>query len=298
MSSPKIGVGPPPGAAARSEKLQAVVDELNKMVGLSAVKFELNRFISFARVMVERRERDLPTTAINMHMVFAGPPGTGKTVVARKVGRMLRAIRLLQRGHCIEVDRSHLVAPYVGQTAPKVSEIVDRALDGVLFIDEAYTLTNQGPERDPFGQEAVDTLLKLMEDNRERLVIIVAGYGEQMHEFVASNPGLKSRFSRFIEFQSYNKEELTAIFQSIAKDNGIIFDDAAMRTAQIHIGTMARAAGEKFGNARDVRGFFEKVVTSQAERLSEIEDLQTLSPEQLQTVSGDDVQHAIDSLHS
>src|SRR4029453_18352585 len=216
----------------RKESLTQIIGEMDKMVGMLEVKTELNRFISLARLMVVRRERDLPAARVNLHMVFSGPPGTGKTVVARKVGRMLKTINLLRKGECVEVDRSHLVAQYVGQTATKTRDVIEGALDSVLFIDEAYTLTEQGADKDPFGQEAVDTLLGLMENHRDRLVVIVAGYTDRMRRFVDSNPGLESRFGgRIIEFKAYNRDELKEIFLGMVAENQVTMTAVAEKAA-------------------------------------------------------------------
>lgn len=279
------------GGSGRRENLADVVAEMNALVGLENVKRELNRFISLSRLAVLRRERELPSVRTNLHMVFSGPPGTGKTVVARKVGRMLKAIRLLKVGDCIEVDRSQLVAPYVGQTATKTREVVERSLDNVLFIDEAYTLTSQGPDRDPFGQEAIDTLLRLMENYRDRLVVIVAGYDGDMIKFRNSNPGLSSRFSRFVKFNAYSSKELTQIFENMVVDNKLSIDDPGRRAAARAVKEIcdAYANDETFGNARVIRSFFEKIVTAQAERLSQQEDLEALTDANLQTITDQDV---------
>jgi stage V sporulation protein K len=290
-----ITIGPGPG---RKESLNQIIAEMEKMVGMPEVKTELNRFISLARLMVLRREKDLPAQRVNLHMVFSGPPGTGKTVVARKVGRMLKAIRLLKTGDCIEVDRSNLVAPYVGQTATKTREIVESALDSVLFIDEAYTLTSQGGSADPFGQEAVDTLLRLMENHRDRLVVIVAGYTDRMRKFVDSNPGLRSRFSRFVEFKPYNRDELMAIFQGMVAESQMTLDAPAQKAAADAIRELAShgASDDTFGNARAIRSFFEKIVTSQAERLAQQDDLENIAIEQLQAISQQDVATAAEAM--
>ncbi len=287
-----------PAGSGRRESLSEVVHEIEGMVGMDQVKTELNRLISLARLMVIRRERDLPANRVNLHMVFSGPPGTGKTVIARKVGRMLKAIRLLKVGNCIEVDRSDLVASYVGQTATKTREVVDRALDSVLFIDEAYTLTNQGPDRDPFGQEAVDTLLRLMENNRDRLVVIAAGYTSEMQKFVDSNPGLRSRFSRFVEFHPYGRDELMAIFEGIVADNRMCLGDRGRKAALDEIREIAsHGSGDAtFGNARVIRDFVEKIVTAQAERLSEREDLENVTDDELQTITDADVAAAAETM--
>ncbi len=282
-------------ARDRRESVDDILAEIDRMIGLETVKDEIRRVIALARVMVIRRERDLPAARTNLHMVFSGPPGTGKTVMARKVGRLLRAIRLLKKGHCIEVDRSNLVASYVGQTATKTREVVESALDGVLFIDEAYTLTNQQGSNDPFGQEAVDTLLRLMENYRERLVVIVAGYTNEMEGFVDSNPGLKSRFSRFIEFSSYNRDELMKIFMAIMAENKFTIGEQGARVLARHIADLVRDADDTFGNAREVRSLFERIVTSQAERLSVDPDIDNLSDEVLQAIEEEDVRRTVES---
>lgn len=276
----------------KADKLRVVIEEIDQLVGLNSVKGQLQNLIALARVVAIRRSRDLPAGAVNLHMVFSGPPGTGKTVVARKVGRMLHAIGMLKRGHCVEVDRAGLVAPYLGQTAKNVTEQVEKALDGVLFIDEAYTLTNgagtaQGS--DQFGQEAIDTLLKLMEDHRENLVVIVAGYTDEMRTFVDSNPGLKSRFSRFIEFESYDADELMMIFKSNVAEGKYLLTPAAEREVQKHIVELRRGGGKTFGNARAVRGFFESILPEQAMRIAFTENLEDAPEELLQTIEIDDV---------
>lgn len=283
-----------PPRANRRETVEDILAEMDAMVGLENVKKEIHRFIALAHVMVVRRERDLKTNRLNLHMVFSGSPGTGKTVMARKVARMLNVIRLLRRGHCVEVDRSHLVASYVGQTATKTRDVVESALDGVLFIDEAYTLTDQG-RSDPFGQEAVDTLLRLMENHRERLVVIVAGYTDKMREFCESNPGLKSRFSRFIDFPKFDRSELETIFLTLVVENEMSLTDQARRVASRHIADLVRDADDiTFGNAREIRSFFEQVVTSQADRLSQHPELESLSNEELQLLTEEDVRLAVE----
>lgn len=293
MSGIRINTG---GAASRRETMEDIIAEMNAMVGLTEVKTQLNAFMSLSKLMVLRRDRDLPSIKTNLHMVFSGPPGTGKTVVARKVGRMLKSIRLLKVGDCVEVDRSNLVAPYVGQTATKTRDVIEKALDSVLFIDEAYTLSDQGPDRDPFGQEAIDTLLRLMENYRERLVVIVAGYGDKMHSFIRSNPGLESRFSRTIMFDAYNADELTVIFENLITDNKMVLDEAGRRTAQRAVKDLWNMfkADPTFGNARVIRGMFERVVTAQAERLALAGNIEGLSDEDLQTLTEDDVRAGFD----
>lgn len=282
----------------RSDGLEEVIREIEELVGLGSVKQELNRLMAFARVIALRRERDIPVGAINLHMVFAGPPGTGKTVVARMVGRILKAIGLLRKGHYIEADRSQLVASYVGQTAIQVTEKVKDALGGVLFIDEAYTLSGGGgalATADSFGQEAIDTLLKLMEDYREQLVVIAAGYTSEMRRFIESNPGLKSRFSRYIEFPSYSGEELFAIFQMLVRKGHYRMTTAAEHEARKHIEWLSKTADEHFGNARTIRSFFEHILPAQAERVAQAPNLEELTDDELLRIEVDDVRAAIEA---
>jgi SpoVK/Ycf46/Vps4 family AAA+-type ATPase len=205
------------------------LDELLSMTGLQSVKLEISKLIQRLRVEAARRERGLPVAPVSLHMVFTGPPGVGKTVVARLYGLVLRDLGVLEKGHLIETDRAGLVAGYVGQTAIKTKSIIAEALDGVLFIDEAYTLTGQGTGQiDSFGLEAISTLLKEMEDRRDRLVVIVAGYPNEMEQFLASNPGLPSRFSKTIRFEPYDAAELTSIVCSTAERDGLSLDEEAI----------------------------------------------------------------------
>lgn len=274
--------GERPRESDKGREFLEVAAEMQKLVGLRDVKAELERVYHYARVIAELRERDVRVHALNLHMVFAGAPGTGKTEVARKVGRMLKSVGLLRSGHIVEVDRSQLVASYVGQTAKLTTKKVEEALNGVLFIDEAYTLMRRGEggilEPDTFGQEAIDTLLKLMEDNRDRLVVIIAGYSDLMRQFVRSNPGLQSRFARTITFSSYSEEELVEIFRRMIDSNGFQVDENGLRNAQRLIRDHFKLNDEHFGNAREVRRLTERVIGAHAERLSrEMADKETLS---------------------
>ncbi len=217
--------GTPDNVAVPAASLDESLDELDTLVGLESVKTEVRLIANLVRVEGLRRERRLPAFAPTRHLVMVGNPGTGKTTVARLLARILNALGVLSKGHLVETDRSGLVAGYVGQTATKVNEAVDRALGGVLFIDEAYALV--GPGND-FGDEAVATLLKRMEDHRDDLVVIVAGYPDPMDQFLDANPGLRSRFPRTIDFPDYTTEDLVAIFAAIAAEHEYVVDDEAM----------------------------------------------------------------------
>jgi SpoVK/Ycf46/Vps4 family AAA+-type ATPase len=241
--------------------------QLEAMIGLQTVKFEIATLVQRLRVEAARREQGLPVSPISLHMVFAGPPGVGKTVVARLYGAILRDLGILEKGHLVETDRSGLVAGFVGQTALKTREIINEALDGVLFIDEAYSLAPQTSSSggDAFGKEAIETLLKEMEDQRDRLVVIVAGYPEQMQKFLTSNPGLPSRFSKTIKFGGYEADELLTIMHAMAERDGLHLDDAADES----IKSFFRRARDlpNFGNARTARTLLERAREAQAARI-------------------------------
>ena len=240
------------------------LQRLNEMVGLENVKKQVNELIHLAKYQKMCQMKNIKTEPVSMHMVFTGNPGTGKTTVARLIGEIYNEIGLLSTSDCIEVDRSILVAEYVGQTAIKTKNMINRALGGVLYIDEAYTLVNKGAK--DFGQEAIDTLLKEMEDHRENLVVIVAGYIDEIEAFIDSNPGLKSRFTKKIHFDDYRADELEEIFTKLAK-NYVISDEAQTELHRI-FEIMYNNKPDHFGNGREVRNFYEKVIAKLAYRIS------------------------------
>ena len=248
-----------------AETIEDLKKELHGYIGLDRIKDEVDSLINWIEICKARQEHGLPTPDLALHMVFSGNPGTGKTMVARLMSRIYKSLGVLSKGHLVEVDRSGLVAGYVGQTAIKTAEVIEKAMGGVLFIDEAYALTNRGST--DYGMEAVDTLLKAMEDHLDDLVVIVAGYTELMQEFVHSNPGLESRFNRFMHFPDYTVEEMTGIFKMRCEKSGYTLEDAAWDTLN-EILTKESKDIEGFGNARGVRNLFEKAIAAQADRLA------------------------------
>ena len=290
-------------APRRGDQLEPILNEIESLIGLEPVKDEIFRIVDYARIVSLKKERDLPVSNLTFHMVFTGPPGTGKTTIARYIGKLLYELKLLRKDKLIEVDRSQLVGTHIGDTARIVQDKVKDALDGVLFIDEAYTLAGGGGttgKTDPFGQEAIDTLLKLMEDHRDRLVVVFAGYTTEMRRFVDSNPGLQSRISRTIEFPSYGADELYSIFESLISKNGFNMTDDAQYEARKVIDDLSRSADDSFGNAREVRQFFEALQPIQAERLGdhldENADLASISDEELMQFVEEDIRFYAESV--
>ena len=249
--------------------LETLLAQLDALVGLEAVKKDVKSTTNLIKVRKLREENGLPVPPMSMHMVFMGNPGTGKTTVARLIGGLYNAIGALSKGQLIEVDRSGLVAGYVGQTAIKTQEVITSALGGILFIDEAYSLSSGG-END-FGREAIETLLKAMEDHRDDLVVIAAGYTEPMERFLASNPGLESRFNKYINFPDYTGEELYRIFLGLCKKNGYELDEETDEYARAYFESLYEGRDENFGNGRDVRNHFESMVVRQADRVAALE---------------------------
>ena len=261
--------------------------ELDELIGLEDVKEEVRSLANFVKVQKMRQEKGLKTPKMSYHLVFTGSPGTGKTTVARIVARIYKDLGILKQGHTVETDRSGLVAEYVGQTAIKTNALVDSALNGVLFIDEAYALVPDANNSGDYGQEAISTLLKRMEDDRDRLVVIIAGYPKEMERFIDSNPGLKSRFNRYIKFPDYTAEELYRIFLMYTKKNEYTLSQEAGVYLRERLEDVVEHKTRNFGNARYVRNVFEKSIQHQANRVSRIKspkdkDLTEITKEDLE----------------
>lgn len=269
------------------EKIEDLKKELDELIGLSGIKREVNNLINIATIHALRKQNGLKTVDMSLHMVFSGNPGTGKTTIARLMSRIYKSLGILSKGHLVEVDRSGLVAGYVGQTATKTAGVVEKALGGVLFIDEAYALN--GKSENDFGQEAIDTLLKAMEDHRDDLVVIIAGYDGLMDEFIHSNPGLESRFNRFMHFDDYTVEEMLGILNLQLKKGQYTLTDGAKEAVKGYI-EAANTNSISFGNARGIRNIFERLMVSQANRLAK--NTEGLSQEDLMTITEEDVENA------
>ncbi|MCL2663028.1 MAG: AAA family ATPase [Oscillospiraceae bacterium] len=256
-----------------AEKTQEeLLETLDALVGLDNIKQSVKSLINLVKIRKLREENELPNPPLSLHMVFAGNPGTGKTTVARILSELYKAIGVLSKGQLVEVDRSGLVAGFVGQTAIKTSEVVTSALGGILFIDEAYALAPDTGAGNDFGRESIETLLKLMEDHRDDLIVIVAGYSDPMERFITSNPGLESRFNRYFFFEDYNSEELYEIFDLMCVKSEYKLTDDAQEFAREHFKIIYENRDENFGNARHVRNFFENIVTVHSDRVSALEE--------------------------
>lgn len=263
-------------------------EELDELIGLEAVKNEVHSLANFVKVQKQREEKGMKTPKMSYHLVFTGSPGTGKTTVARIVARIYKDLGILKKGHTVETDRAGLVGQYLGETAVKTNAVIDSALNGVLFIDEAYSLTPEDPGRD-YGQEAVSTLLKRMEDDRDKLVVIIAGYPNEMQRFIDSNPGLQSRFNRYINFPDYSAADLVDIFKMYAKKGQYTLTDDGETMLQERLEYAVAHKDHNFGNARYVRNVFEKAIQEQANRLA---GRRNLTATQLSTLEASDLKKA------
>jgi len=276
-------------AVEKEPTIDELLEKLDTLIGLENIKQSVKSLINYVKIRKLREEKELPNPPLTLHMVFTGNPGTGKTTVARILSELYRAIGVLTKGQLVEVDRSGLVAGFVGQTAIKTSDAVKSALGGILFIDEAYSLAPDVGSGNDFGREAIETLLKMMEDHRDDLIVIVAGYSSPMERFITSNPGLESRFNRYFMFEDYNGDELFEIFISMCGKSEYILDDDAKEFAHEFFCVLYSTRDENFGNARHVRNFFENIVSVHSDRVSALE---AHTREDLTTVLREDLEKA------
>lgn len=265
-------------------------EELNSLIGLESVKEEVNSLANFVKIQKQREAQGLKVSSVSYHCVFTGSPGTGKTTVARILARIYKDLGVVKSGHLVETDRSGLIAEYVGQTAVKTNAVVDSALNGVLFIDEAYALLDG---KGGYGDEAIATLLKRMEDDRDRLVVIVAGYTNEMKKFIDANPGLQSRFTRYINFPDYSADDLYKIFMMRANKYSYVLDEDADQYLKESLENTVAHKSRNFGNARYVRNLFEKSITNQANRLGR---KSSPSKEELSQLTLEDVKKACETV--
>src|ERR1700712_1836333 len=284
------------GRSGPARPLPVIQAELDALIGLETVKEQVRGLVAFLQVQARRKAHGLPEVATSQHLVFLGNPGTGKTTVARLLAEMYRAVGLLQKGHLVEVDRAGLGGQSVGATPLKTDRVIRRALDGVLFIDEAYSLSPEGDGRLDFGPEAIEVLLKRMEDHRHRLVVIVAGYPRLMESFLLSNPGLRSRFAREVRFPDYSTDELEAIFSIIVAEHEYALAPGAEATLRDILGGLR--PGEESGNARFARTLFEQALNRQALRLTRDRDrsIDDLDRAEVTTLTADDIATAARAL--
>lgn len=285
----KIADSEPVEPEEKEQSLEELMEKLGDLVGLSGVKQDIEGLTNLLKVRQRRKEEGLSIPSVSMHMVFTGNPGTGKTTVARLVAKIYKQLGVVSQGQLVEVDRSGLVSGYVGQTALKTKEVCDKAKGGVLFIDEAYTLTSSEGKND-FGIEAVNTLLKYMEDYRDDFVVIVAGYTKEMEDFLDSNPGLKSRFGKVIEFADYSADELMKILEFNCDKNDLEMTEEAKETSKKFFEKRIEEKTKNFANARDVRNYVDRILTNQANRLSHYEEI---SKKDLVTVEKEDVENIV-----
>jgi len=274
----------------RRESLEDILAELNQLVGLKKIKADVKRLINYIKVEKIKSEKGMKSQPITLHSVFYGPPGTGKTTVARLMGRIYKSIGILPSGHVVEVSRADLVGEYVGHTDDKTVKKLDAAMHGILFIDEAYMLKPKGLQND-FGQEAIDTILKRMEDDRDKFVVIMAGYPDEMEHLIKSNPGLKSRFNRYFNFTDFSPDQLYEIFLRFCGKREMKVEEDADRRIREYLSGAFNRRDRSFGNGRMVRNFYEKLIQAQADRIAgangeiTVEMLTTLTLEDVEKVT-------------